>query len=214
MSVRYGISLVLEPSVTAGLHRARQVVCSQYGCWAAEMHSVHLPLTGYFPCPEEEVPSLSAALEKVADDFRSEYPDAFVVRTGLLAIGPEEGSIYMPFDGGSNSFSEPRSADLLQGEVTEVLSRLNLTLGGKLIPLNFALLQHSGLPEQVFRSAVRFAEGIVAGLQLPGRVTLSELSLFRYVSASAGDDWDKGSWATDLSWQMIAAYPLSGHHQE
>ena len=209
MSVRYGISLVLEPGFTASLHRARQVICSQYGCWAAEMHSVHLPLTGYFPCPEEEVPSLAAALEKVADDFRSEYPDAFVVRSRLLAFVQEEGSIYVPFDGGSNSISEPRSADLLQGEVTTVLSRLNLTLGGKLIPLNFALLQHSGLPDQVFQSAARFAEGVVAGLQLPGRVSLSELVLFRYESAAAGEDWSGGNWAADLAWRIVNSYPLS-----
>lgn len=209
MSIRYGVSLILEPGFTASLHRARQVICSQYGCWAAEMHSVHLPLTGYFPCPEEEVPSLAAALEKVADDFRSEYTESFLVRTGLLAIGQEDGSIYVPFDGGSNAISEPRSADLLQGEVTEVLSRLNLTLGGKLVALNFALLQHSGLPEQVFQSAVRFAEGVVNGLQLPGRVAPSELTLFRYESAAAGEDWDNGAWAIDLSWQIVNAFELS-----
>ena len=110
MSVRYGISLILEPSVTAGLHRARQVVCSQYGCWAAEMHSVHLPLTGYFPCPEQEIPSLAAALEKVVEEFQADYPDAFVVRTGILADRQEEGSIYVPFAGESSSpsWNSPR----------------------------------------------------------------------------------------------------------
>ena len=209
MSVRYGVSLILEPGFTASLHRARQVICSQYGCWAAEMHSVHLPLTGYFPCREEEVPALAAALEKVAEDFRNEYPDAFVIRSGLLAIGQKEGSIYVPFDGVSGSSSEPRSADLLQGEVREVLSRLNLTLGGKLTPVNFALLQNAGLPDQVFQSAVRFAEGVVNGLQLPERVAPSELTLFRYESAAAGEDWSGGSWAADLSWRIVNSYPLS-----
>lgn len=209
MSTRYGISITLDPAFSAGLHRARQVICSQYGCWAAEMHSVHLPLTGYFPCPDEEAPSLAAALEKVAEDFRSEYPDACVIRTGIQTNSPENGSIYVPFDGGSNSVTEPRAVDLLQAEVTEVLGRLNLAVGGKLLPLDFPLLQYSGLPEQVFRSAVRFAEGVVIGLQLPTRVSPSELALFRYESAAAGEDWDDGSWATDLSWKMINAYELS-----
>ena len=209
MSTRYGISLILEPSFTAGLHRARQVICSQYGCWAAEMHSVHLPLADYFPCPEAEVPSLAAALEKVADDFGSEYPDAFVERTGTLADTKEKGSIYVPFAGGSNAFSEPRTSDLLQAEVTEVLSRLNLTVGGKLLPLSFHLLQYSGLPDRVFQSAVRFAEGVVNGLQLPRSVGLSELALFRYESTSAGEDWSNGAWASDLNWQIIDSFALS-----
>ena len=208
MSIRYGISVTLDPEFTAGLHRARQVICSQYGCWAAEMHSVHLPLTDYFPCPEEEVPSLAAALEKVADDFRSEYPDAYLVRTGTLAGTQERGSIYVPFDGGSNSFLEPKAADMLQAEVTEVLSRLNLTLGGRLLPLDFPLLLYSGLPDRVFESAVRFAGGVVDGLQLPSRGDLSELVLFRYESAAAGEDWNNGSWATDLTWRIIGSYSL------
>ena len=209
MSIRYGISLTLDPAFTAGLHRARQVICSQYGCWAAEMHSVHLPLTGYFQCPEEEVPSLSTALEKVAEEFRSEYPDAYVVRTGTLADSQEKGSIFVPFASGSDSFSEPRAADLLQAEVIEVLSRLNLSVGGKLLPLDFALLQHSGLPDQVFQSASPFAEGVVEGLHLPTRVSVSELALFRYESAAAGEDWDNGGWAADLSWKIISTYSLS-----
>lgn len=212
MSVRYGISLVLEPSFCAGLHRARQVICSQYGCWAAEMHSVHLPLTGYFPCPEAEVLPLAAALEKVADEFRSEYPDAFALR-GAVVAAPEEGSIYVPFACPSSSLSEPGERNPLQDEVAEVLGRLNLALGsdpgGELGPIRFALLQFSGLPDRVFQSAVRFATGVVNGLQLPERVGLSELVLFRYQSAAAGEDWEEGSWATDLSWQISSTHPLN-----
>lgn len=208
MTVRYGISLFLEPAFTAALHRARQVICSQYGCWAAEMHSVHLPLTNYFPCPEEEVPSLAAALEKVAEDFRSEYPGAYIVRSGTLADTQEKGSIYVPFAGESDSILEPRAADLLQAEVTEVVSRLNLSVGGKLVPLDFALLQYSGLPDPVFESAFRFAEGVVEGLQLARRVGLSELVLFRYESAAAGEDWEAGGWASDLSWNIVNCFPL------
>ena len=209
MSTRHGISVTLDPAFTAGLHRARQVICSQYGCWAAEMHSVHLPLTGYFPCPEEEVPSLATALEKVAGDFRSEYQDAHVMRSGTLANTPENGSIYVPFAGAEKSLSEPREVELLQAEVIEVVSRFNLSLGGKLLPLEFALLQYSRLPDHVFQSAFRFAEGVVEGLQLPTRVALSELALFRYESTAAGEDWDNGAWAADLSWQIIDSFALS-----
>ncbi len=209
MSTRHGISVTLDPAFTAGLHRARQVICSQYGCWAAEMHSVHLPLTGYFPCPEEEVPSLATALEKVAGDFRNEYPDAHVIRSGTLANTPDNGSIYVPFAGGDKASSEPRDVEQLQIEVIEVVSRFNLSLGGELLPLEFALLQYSRLPDHVFQSAFRFAEGVVEGLQLPTRVALSELALFRYESTAAGEDWDNGAWAADLSWQIIDSFALS-----
>ena len=209
MSVRYGISLILEPAFTAGLHRARQVICSQYGCWAAEMHSVHLPLTGYFACPEPEAPSLGAALEKIAAEFRIEHPHAFLVREGTIPDTEGERSIYLAFTDGNDSLSEPDTAGLLQAEVAEVLSRLNLTVGAETIPLRFALLKHSGLPGQVFQSAARFAEGVVRGLELPARVALSELALFRYESAAAGEDWEEGGWAVDLSWQIIGSYPLA-----
>ena len=97
MSVRYGISLILEPSFTAGLHRARQVICSQYGCWAAEMHAVHLPLTGYFPCPEAVAPSVVAGLERVAAEFCSRSSLIFLARRGLAAAAGDRGSIYLEF---------------------------------------------------------------------------------------------------------------------
>ncbi len=209
MSIRYGISVTLEPAFTAGLHRARQVICSQYGCWAAEMHSVHLPLTGYFDCPEQEVPSLDAALDKVAGEFRDEYPSATVFRGHIVLAPEEQGSIYQAFADGVNTLGEPEAAALLQADVAEVLSRFNLAVGGDPLPLRFALLQYSGLPDHVFRSAARFAEGVVAGLQLPTQVGLFELALFRYESSAAGEDWEEGSWATDLSWQIIHVYPLN-----
>ena len=208
MSVRYGISLVLDPTYTAGLHRARQVICSQYGCWAAEMHSVHLPLTDYFPCPEAEAAALGTVLERVAEEFRSEHPDSFIVREGIVAVDEDRGSIYQSFADAGDSLLEPRSAGLLQADVAEVLSRMNLAVGGEALPLRFALLQYSGLPGPVFRSAARFAEGVVNGLQLPTRVALFELALFRYESNAAGEDWNNGSWATDLSWRIISSYSL------
>ena len=43
MSIRYGVSLLTDPDFTARLYRARQLICGQFACWAAEMHMVHLP---------------------------------------------------------------------------------------------------------------------------------------------------------------------------
>ena len=37
MSIRYGIELVFDPAFTARVYRTRQLVCGQYGCWAADV---------------------------------------------------------------------------------------------------------------------------------------------------------------------------------
>ena len=213
MSVRYGISQVefptLDPAFTAGLHRARQVICSQYGCWAAEMHSVHLPLTDYFSCHEQEEPSLVVILEKIVEDFRLEHGHAILAREGAVAEIEGGGSVFLAFSDESGIAAATGLVRQLQTDIADALSRVNLMVGGELLPLRFALLQYSGLPGPVFQSAARFAEGVVNGLQLPTQAALSELALFRYESAAAGEDWDEGAWASDLSWQIVSSHELS-----
>ena len=209
MSVRYGISLILEPAFTAGLHRARQVICSQYGCWAAEMHSVHVPLTDYFDCPEEEAQSLGVILGKIAEEFRGEQPGAFLAREGTVAETDDKGSVYLAFADGAGLTAEAGAIGLLRADIAEALSRLNLMVGGDAPDLRFALLQHSGLSSEVFRSAARFAEGVVNGLQLSSQVSVSEMALFRFESDAANEEWSEGSWASDLSWRMVNSYELS-----
>lgn len=229
MSVRYGVSLLLDPAFTAGLHRARQVICSQFGCWAAEMHSVHVPLTAYFPCPDEKVPALAAALESSA--LESAVPDApesqspahpepvegaAVLRQPVSAEA-SEGSIYLPFIPAHPGPGEGRSDDLgsiqtlqtfqtiqtLQGRVADALARVDIPVSqaqAPALPLRFALLQYGSLPDPVFGSAVRFAAGVVDGLRLPDHATADGLALFRYQSQAA--DADGGSAAEiDASWQ-------------
>ena len=216
MSVRYGISLILEPGFTAGLHRARQVVCSQYGCWAAEMHSVHIPLTDYFACPEQEAASLGVILGKIAEEFRGEGQEATLAREGTVAETEDKGSIYLAFADGNGPASEAGAVGMLRADIAEALSRLNLMVGGEAPALHFGLLLHSGLPSEVFRSAARFAEGVVNGLRLPDRVGVAELAIFRYESDAADEEWSEGSWASDLSWQIVNSYPLlliQGHWQ-
>ena len=71
------------------------------------------------------------------------------------------------------------------------------------------MLLFAGLPAPVFQSAVRFAEGVVDGVGLATYAGLAELALFRYESAAAGEDWSNGGWANDLTWQIVASFPLS-----
>ena len=218
MSIRYGISLVLEPSFTAGLHRARQVICSQYGRWAAEMHAVHVPLTGYFPCQAAVVPSIEASLEGVAAGFRNRNPYTLVGRRGLMAEVENRGNIYVDLadagdgtlglDGGRGADSRQQSIGRLRSEVAATLAQYNLNGPAEGDRLRFALLQCADMPTPVFHSAVRFAEGILdgVGLAICGRVF--ELAFFRYESDAAGEDWDSGGWAVDLRWQIVNSFPL------
>ena len=73
MSVRYGIALIPEPGFTARVYRARQLICGQYACWAAEMHMLRLPLIEYFQCPEDAVETISAGLGRVAREAQQKY---------------------------------------------------------------------------------------------------------------------------------------------
>ena len=213
MSIRYGISLTLEPSFTAGLHRARQVTCSQYGRWAAEMHAVHVPLTGYLPCGEAAVPSIEASLEEIAAGFRDRNPDAFVSRQGVTAEAWDRGNIYVeladaggsvPGSGGTGGQPIAR----LRSQVAGTLAQHNLDAPAEGDYLRFALLQCADMPAPVFDSAARFAEGIVEGVGLAVRGRVFDLALFRYESDAAGEDWEGGGWTVDLRWQVVNSFPL------
>ncbi len=209
MSTRYGISVAVDPAFAAGLHRARQLVCSQYGCWAAEMHSVHLPLTDYFHCPETGVVSLDARLELVAADFRERHSGTRALRLDALVEDEERRDIYVGFGGAVEDTEEPPAVGQLRSQLEAALAGLNPALNAGFCPLRFALLQNADLPLRVFESAARFAQGVVNGLELAPSVELSELVIFRYESDAAGDNWAGGGWATDLRWQIIDSFPLS-----
>ncbi len=218
MSIRYGISLTLEPSFTAGLHRARQVTCSQYGRWAAEMHAVHVPLTGYLPCREALAPSIEASLEEIAARFRDRNPGAFVSRRGVTADAGNRGNIYVeladagggPGGGGTGPGPGGQPIALLRSQVTETLAQHNLEAFAEGDGLRFALLQCADMPAPVFDSAVRFAEGIIDGVDLAVRGQVFDLALFRYESDAAGEDWEGGGWAGDLRWEVVNSFPLFG----
>ena len=218
MSVRYGVSLVLEPAFSAGLHRARQVTCSQYGCWAAEMHSVHLPLSGYFTCPDDLARTVDDALAEAAGDFRRQFPGVGLERRGIVAEAGPAGSLCLEFSDAGNPLSggsgdRPQALRRLREAVGQGLARFALPGPGE-DPIRFALLQHAPLPESVFHSAAHFAEGVVNGLELPRYGALAELVLLRYQSEAAGEDWRGGGWAADLSWQFIGCHPLAARPVE
>ena len=219
MSVRYGISVIPQPSITAGIHRARQTLCNQYATWAAEMHPVHLPLIDYFPCPDEMVESVDAGVERVA----GESPRITLHRPKVVAAPDDPGNIFLDFAGADPAGKAVDELRQLRDAVIETLGQvyglapyleLHREVGREDYPLRIALMQHANLPPRVFESAVTFAQevvsSVVSSVESDGRTPLWQLVLIRFESDAAGDDWNAGGWAADLRWQIVSSYPFTG----
>lgn len=200
MSIRYGIDLVLDPAFTAKVYQTRQIVCGQYSSWAAEMQMLRMPLTPYFPCPEDRLSSLASQMEEIARDTRSQEP-SLLSRTGIVA------------DLGMNGVVIQFEASPLMLELQRELfaAAQNHSVGlhpSEPFSPRIALLEYGAFPEPILLDAVQFATGVAEGLNVAQKSTPWRLLLTRYSSEAAGDDWSKGRWAADLSWQQLASHRL------
>ncbi len=209
MPVRFGISLVPEPSFTAKVYRARQLVCGQYGCWAAEMHMLHLPLVEYFQCPESEIATVDSILDTVARETREATPRFNLNHRGVTTWPDRPSDICLDFSGGGVS----APLNVLQRSLTDRLGQVSgATLGHGAAEKEFqpriALMQHADLPEGVLADAAEFAKAVVVDLQVPVRTRAWRLLLVRFQSQAAGEDWSDGSWAADLSWRTLSSHEL------
>ena len=214
MSVRYGIALIPEPGFTARVYRARQLICGQYACWAAEMHMLRLPVAEYFACPVEAVESLSAGLESIAQAGQRKYQGVPLAHHGA-ATSPEcPGDIFLDFavpeEGRDPNLPALNS---LRADVLELLGQVDGVNTGNPPPPNeyrprISLMQHGELPPTAFESAVVFADAVVRDLEIPNETRAWQLVLLRFESDAAGEDWSQGGWAADLGWNLLASYPI------
>jgi len=221
VSTRYSIVLIPEPSFTARAYRARQLICGQYACWAAEMHMVHLALTDYFPCPEDRVAALSAGLDTVAQQNRNRYERLTLFHKGVTTSADLPGHIYLDFTVGPYTRQSSPQWNVLALR-NDVMAMLGQVHGADPAPQTtqapqssnedfqpkIYLMQHARLPETVFESAVDFAREVAHQLEIPDNTHAWRLMLVRFQSAAAGDDWSNGRWATDLSWNIVSAHPV------
>ena len=200
MSVRYGIDLVLQPSFTAKVYQTRQIVCGQYSSWAAEMQPLRMPLTPYFPCPDDRLPVLASEIEGIAGETGDEKP-FFLQRREIEADSSMNGVI-LRFE------ESPRLLALQQRCNSAARSQsLGLYPDWAFSP-RIALLEYGAFPEAILPDAAEFAEGVASGLDMTEMALPWRLLLTRYSSDAAGDDWSNGRWAADLSWQQLASHPL------
>ena len=215
MSIRYGVSLLTDPDFTARLYRARQLICGQFACWAAEMHMVHLPLSDYFILDDtggtDTEATLAAELEQLANRYRRVSPRFPMFNRGITTTRPTEsdGNIWVDFSPEVVNESLYR----LQSLVADLLERNPAVSGDRLVysrdfPPQMPLLSHADLPDSVFDAALEFAHAVTDELKVSQITRSWRLILIRFESAAAGDDWSGGRWAADLSWKALASFGL------
>ena len=209
MALRYGILLVPEPAFTATAYRARHIICGQYGSWAAEMHMLHLTLTGFFQCSDSSVDELNAGLAAIAENSRRSAPRFSMSHHGVFPMPGSSGDISLDFGQGARNdplqVLQRNTAGLL--EQTANVEPEPESPSGPSRP-HVPLMQYANLPPAVFSDAVEFARGVVEHLQLPEATRAWRLLLVRFRSEGAGDDWGDGRWAADLSWELLHSYSL------
>ena len=209
MSVRYGVLLVPEPSFTARIYRARQLICGQYGAWAAEMQMVHVAVSSFFQCPDSAVMALEAGLAEVAAQSRRDAPQFSLSHRGVAAFPGDQGNIFLDFD----TESDPGPLDVLRGNVVSFLHQATGVVhdpqaDGPIYQPHLPLMQFARLPADVFYDATEFARAVVADLEVPDTTKAWRLLLLKFHSEAAGDDWIGGGWAVDLRWEHLSSHPL------
>ena len=215
MSVRYGVALIPEPSFTARVYRARQLICGQYGAWAAEMHLIQLPVVEFFECTDPTEEELSSGLARIAEQTRERALRFPLLSRGVATLPVNVGDIHLDFTVSANPRErQQRELNLLH---TSVLGLLEQTEGvippdagssGENYHPHINLMQHADLPASVFDSAVDFARAVLRDLEVPNDTRAWQMLFIRFESDAAGNDWGAGRWAADLRWRVLAAYPM------
>ena len=202
-----------EPSFTARVYRARQLICGQYGAWAAEMQIVHLAVSGFFQCADNSLRTLEAGLAEVAAQSLRDTPQFHLSHRGVASSAESQGNIFLDFasEGGPGPGSGP--VEVLRGNVVSFLHGAPGVVhdphaDGPIYRPHLPLMQFARLPHSVFSDAVEFAHAAVADLGVPGTTSAWRLHLLRFHSEAAGDDWSGGGWAADLSWEPLSSHPL------
>lgn len=202
MSTRYGIDLVLDPAFTAKAYQTRQIVCGQYASWAAEMQMLRMPLTPFFPCPEERLPILTAQAADLARETGGR--ESFALRRAGIAGDAAINGVVVEFDA-------PAGLAELQGRAQAAGQSHSVGLyPAEGFRPRVGLLEYGAFPADLLGDAAAFAEGVAAGLALPAEARSWRLLVTRYDSAAAGDDWGGGRWAGDLSWRVVSSHLLYG----
>ena len=213
MSTRFGIELVMEPAFTARAYRTRNIVCGQYASWAAEMHMLRMSVVSYFQCSDSVLDHLARGVGRLAGESR-QRSSRFSINCLGVASG-RNGDV----DNGqrNNVFLEFQQTDpnhpltILQRDAVTMLDNLpgaDLPTETGRFRAKINLIEYADLPPAVLADAIDFAKGVAIDVGVPSVARAWRLSLLRYRSDGAGDDWSHGSWASDIRWEILSSYVL------
>ena len=209
MSVRYAVLLIPEPSFTARAYRARQIICGQYGSWAAEMLMVHMKVSEFFPCADSSIDALAASLAGIASESRGKFPGFALSHHGVTTLPDLTGTIFLDFTPQDPANPLQILDTMIGGLVAGVVDAPEDSPGTRAISgIYLPLMQHANLSGGIFDDAVDFARALVNDLAVTGTTSAWRLILARFRSQAAGEDWDQGGWAADVTWELVASYPL------
>ena len=215
MTVRYGISLIPEPVFTSRVYRLRQLLCGQYGSWAAEMEMLHMPLIPYFDSSEEAVSNISIGLEQISAASRKNSLRFPLVCRGVGHISDNCDDIFLEFTVAEDPID--RNQRYLNQIWWKILELVESTSGISVPNINslksdykpcIYLMKHANLEGSVFSSAITFAENVMKDLAIPHSTRAWQLQLVRFESNSDIESWSKGGWISDLSWRVLDSYSL------
>ena len=171
------------------------------------MLMVHIMLAGFFPCGDHKIESLVLGLENLAAGSRADAGQIPLKRRGVATAPDMPGAIFLEFD----SLPDNDLLTILHGKVAGLVNSI-LGPGAKLNAVDFRprlpLMQFASLPSGVFSDAIEFARGVADDIGLPETTTAWRLMLARFHSQAAEDGWEPGSWATDISWELVSSHAL------
>jgi len=213
VSTRLGIELVMESAFTARAYRARNIVCGQYGSWAAEMHMLRMSVVSYFQCTESVLDHLAHGVERLAEESRQRSP-RFSINCLGVADGRntengtgDRGDIFL-------NFQQPDSNHSLTILRRDAVALVEALPGAEPPPETgdfhpkINLMEYADLPLAVMADACEFAKGVAIDVGVPSVARAWRLVLLRYHSEAAGDDWSHGRWASDIRWEYLSSYVL------
>ena len=215
MATRLGIELAVEPAFTSRAYRTRNIVCGQYGSWAAEMHMLRMSVVSYFDYSDTNLDLLANGVGRLAEVSRKRSPRFSINCLGVAngrngngeGVNGEKNSIYLDFQ--QTDASHPLIT--LHREATDMLQELPCASlpsdNGPFHP-KINLMEYASLPPTVMADAADFAKGVAIDVGVPLVARAWRLVLLRYHSEAAGDDWSHGSWANDVSWEHLSSYVL------
>lgn len=211
MSTRLGIELVVDPAFTARAYRTRNIVCGQYGSWAAEMHMLRMSLVSYFECSDTVVDHLALGAGRVAEESRKGSPRFSITCRGVAMSrngnGADRSSIYLDFEQSDSNHPLIALRNNALAMVDELPRAAAPARTGDYHP-KINLMEHTDLPSAVMADASDFAQGVAIDVGVPAVARAWRLVLLRYHSEAAGDDWGNGSWASDIRWEHLSSYVL------